>query len=75
MCRANPGAYPVIKFNIIYIMRTKVGIHGFWRPGLIHGVSPRPTKSAPVAHAFEQIRFSAGHKPLVFTYRLPQSPR
>ncbi len=24
MCRANPGAYPIIQFNIIYIMRTKV---------------------------------------------------
>lgn len=28
------------KFNIIYIMRTKVVICGFCRPGLIHGLSP-----------------------------------
>lgn len=36
----NPGAYSVSVFNIIYIMRTKVVICGFCRPGLIHGLSP-----------------------------------
>lgn len=29
MYRANPGAYPIIEFNIIYIMRTFIGIHKF----------------------------------------------
>ena len=34
------GAYPVIKFNILYIMRSKMQVCGLCRPGLIHGVSP-----------------------------------
>lgn len=40
MLRDSHGAYPVIQFNIIYIMRTLVVICGFCRPGLIHGLSP-----------------------------------
>lgn len=40
MLRDDPGAYPVIQFNIIYIMRTKMKVCGFCRPGLILGVSP-----------------------------------
>lgn len=35
--QANGGAYPIMQFNIIYIMRTHVVIRGFWRPGLIMG--------------------------------------
>lgn len=35
MLRDRHGAYPAIKFNIIYIIRTKVAICGFCRPGLI----------------------------------------
>lgn len=38
--QANGGAYPIMQFNIIYIMRTNVVIRGFWRPGLINGFSP-----------------------------------
>lgn len=69
MCRANPGAYSVFQFNIIYIMRTKVKVCGLCRPGLILGVSPAANQAsaAPTAHAAEQIRFSTGHKPPGFT--------
>ncbi|HFF8938649.1 hypothetical protein [Serratia ureilytica] len=56
--QANGGAYPIMQFNIIYIMRTHVVIRGFWRPG------------TPVAHAVERIRFSAGLKPSSFRCRL-----
>lgn len=63
MLRDGPGAYPVIQFNIIYIMRTKVMICGFCRPGLIMGFLLRPIMPAPAAHAAELIRFSTGHKP------------
>lgn len=58
------GAYPAIQFNIIYIIRTKVAICGFCRPGLIHmGFLLRLAMPAPAAHAAELIRFSTGHKP------------
>lgn len=38
--QANGGTYPIMQFNIIYIMRTYVILRGFWRPGLINGFSP-----------------------------------
>lgn len=62
--QANGGAYPIIQFNIIYIMRTRVVIRGFWRPGLMMGFLLWPTISTPVAHTVERIRFSAGLAPL-----------
>lgn len=68
--QANRGAYPIMKFNIIYIMRTYVLIRGFWRPGLIMGFLLWPTISTPAAHAVERIRFSAGLKPSSFRSRL-----
>lgn len=33
MLRDGSGAYPVIKFNIIYIMRTYIQVCGLCRPG------------------------------------------
>jgi len=57
-------------FNIIYIMRTRVVIRGFWRPGLMMGFLLWPTISTPVAHTVERIRFSAGLKPSSFRCRL-----
>ncbi|HGM6601412.1 TPA: hypothetical protein ACKQCM_000330 [Serratia marcescens] len=68
--QANGGAYPIMQFNIIYIMRTNVVIRGFWRPGLIMGFLLWPTISTHVAHAVERIRFSAGLKPSSFRCRL-----
>ncbi|MBH3078173.1 MULTISPECIES: hypothetical protein [Serratia] len=68
--QANGGAYPIMQFNIIYIMRIHVVIRGFWRPGLIMGFLLWPTISTPVAHAVERIRFSAGLKPSSFRCRL-----
>ncbi len=68
--QANGGAYPIMQFNIIYIMRTHVVIRGFWRPGLIMGFLLWPTISTHVAHAVERIRFSAGLKPSSFRCRL-----
>ncbi|PNU39971.1 hypothetical protein C2M04_11730 [Serratia marcescens] len=68
--QANGGAYPIMQFNIIYIMRTHVIIRGFWRPGLIMGFLLWPTISTPVAHTVERIRFSAGLKPSSFRCRL-----
>lgn len=56
--QANGGAYPIMQFNIIYIMRTHVVIRGFWRPGLIMGFLLWPTISTPVAHAVERILLS-----------------
>lgn len=66
MLRDGPGAYPVIQFNIIYIMRTKVMICGFCRPGLIMGFLLRPIMPAPAAHAAELIRFQPAISPAVF---------
>ncbi|HIH8965924.1 MULTISPECIES: hypothetical protein [Serratia] len=57
----------LVLFNIIYIMRTKVMICGFCRPGLIHGFSPAASHAgAGCSHAAELIRFSTDHKPPVF---------
>lgn len=68
--QANGGAYLIMQFNIIYIMRTYVLIRGFWRPGLIMGFLLWPTIPASVAYAVERIRFSTGLQPSSFRCRL-----
>lgn len=60
------GAYPAIQFNIIYIIRTKMVICGFCRPGLIHGLSPAVNHASAGCSSCQVNSFSTGHKPPVF---------